>query len=226
MQNNNAILKFKMRLDPTKTAAVCVDFHRGHLDPEVATCPLPADRAARVIRDSAPFLRELRKRNIPIVQVVTKYRDSEEIASNPFWKAIHDDPTKARKGILDHNLAGSPGTQVIPELWDDNDVLVDTKKRYNPYLATDLEFTLRSRLGIDTIILCGVNTNTCVMCTAFESTNRDFRVIIAEEAVDTMDGEEMHRFALKSIAASLGWVMRGEEILTALDGEKQTNENS
>jgi nicotinamidase-related amidase len=206
-----------MQLDPTKTAAVCVDFHRGHLDPEVATVPLPAERAARVIRDSAPFLRALRKRNVPVVQVVTKYRDSAEIASNPFWKAIHDDSTKSRRGILDHNLAGGPGTQVIPELWDDTDILVDTKKRYNPYLATDLEFTLRSRLGVDTIILCGVNTNTCVMCTAFESTNRDFRVIIAEEAVDTMDGEEMHRFALKSMAASLAWVMHTDEILQALD---------
>ena len=205
-----------MRLDPSKTAVVCVDFHRGHLDPEVATVPLPAARAARVIRDSAPFLKELRKRNVPLVQVVTQYRDSSEIAANPFWKAIHDDPQKARKGILDHNLEGSPGTEVMPELWDDTDILVDTKKRYNPYLATDLEFTLRSRLGVDTIILCGVNTNTCVMCTAFESTNRDFRVIIAEEAVDTMDGEEMHRFALKSMAASLGWVMHTAEILQAL----------
>ena len=208
-----------MRLNPSKTAAVCVDFHRGHLDPEVATVPLPADRAARVIRDSAPFLRALRARNVPVVQVVTQYRDSAEIAANPFWKAIHDDPAKARKGILDHNLAGSPGTEVIPELWDDRDILVDTKKRYNPYLATDLEFILRLRLGVDTIILCGVNTNTCVMCTAFESTNRDFRVIIAEEAVDTMDGEEMHRFALKSMAASLGWVMPTAEILQALVDE-------
>jgi nicotinamidase-related amidase len=208
-----------MRLEPAKTAAVCVDFHRGHLDPEVATVPLPADRAARVIRDSAPFLRALRARNVPVVQVVTQYRDSAEIAANPFWKAIHDDPVKARKGILDHNLAGSPGTEVIPELWDARDILVDTKKRYNPYLATDLEFILRSRLGVDTIILCGVNTNTCVMCTAFESTNRDFRVIIAEEAVDTMDGEEMHRFALKSMAASLGWVMHTAEILQALADE-------
>jgi nicotinamidase-related amidase len=208
-----------MRLNSSKTAAVCVDFHRGHLDPEVATVPLPADRAARVIREAAPFLRALRARRVPVVQVVTQYRDSAEIAANPFWKAIHDDPAKARKGILDHNLAGSPGTEVIPELWDDRDILVDTKKRYNPYLATDLEFILRSRLGVDTIILCGVNTNTCVMCTAFESTNRDFRVIIAEEAVDTMDGEEMHRFALKSMATSLGWVMPTAEILQALADE-------
>jgi nicotinamidase-related amidase len=154
---------------------------------------------------------------VPVVHVVSQYRDAQEIAANPFWKAIHDDPTKARKGILRHNLENSPGTQVIPELWDERDIRVDTKKRYSSYLGTDLEFVLRSRLGVDTVILCGVNTNTCVMCAAFETTNRDFRLIIAEEGVDSMDGEEMHRFALRSMAASLGWVMRNKEILAALD---------
>ncbi len=56
------------------------------------------------------------------------------------------------------------------------------------------------------------------MCAAFESTNLDFRVIIAEEAVDSMDGEEMHRFALRSMAASLGWVLPVHEIVEALTG--------
>jgi nicotinamidase-related amidase len=204
-------------LTASTTAVVCVDLHRGHLDPEVATLPVPADRAARLIRDTAPFLRELRRRGVPVVHVVTSYRGPQEIAANPFWKAIHDDPTKARRGILDHNLEGSPGTQVVPELWDERDILVVGKKRYSPYLGTDLDFVLRSRLQADTLILGGVNTNTCVMCTAFESTNRDFRVVIAEEAVDSMDGEELHRFALRSMAASLGWVMSTEEILQALD---------
>lgn len=205
-----------MHLDPSKTAVVCVDLHRGHLDPEVATVPLPADRAARVIRDTAPFLKAIRARGVPVVHVVSQYRDSDEIATNPFWKAIHDDPTKARKGILKHNIEGSPGTQVIPDLWDDRDIRVDTKKRYSSYLGTDLEFVLRSRLGVDTVVLCGVNTNTCVMCAAFETTNRDFRLIVAEEAVDSMDGEEWHRFALQSMGASLGWVMHTDEILEAL----------
>lgn len=205
-----------MKLDPKTTAAVCVDLHRGHLDPSVATVPLPRERAARVIRETAPFLRGLRALGVPVIHVVSQYRNSDEIAANPFWNAINADPTKARRGILKHNLQGNPGTQVIPELWEDCDIRVDTKKRYSSFLGTDLEFVLRAQ-GVDTIILCGVNTNTCVFCAAFESTNRDFRVIVAEEGVDTMDGEEMHRWALKSIAASLGWVMHTAEILDALD---------
>ena len=69
---------------------------------------------------------------------------------------------------------------------------------------------------MDTLILAGINTTTCVLNTAFEATNRDFRVVIAEEAVDSMDGRDMHRFALRLISAAIGWVLSSEEILKAL----------
>lgn len=202
-------------LDPRRTAAVAIDMHRGHLDPAVATLPLPPERCGPVIARAAALFHELRPLGVPIVHVVTEYRDPQEIAANPFWKAIHEDPAKVRKGILRHNLAGSPGTQIIPDLWADGDFRVGGKKRYNCFHATDLEFLLR-RLGVETLILAGINTTTCVLDTAFEATNRDFRVVVAEEAVDSMDGEEMHRFALRLMSAAVGWVMSNEAILKAL----------
>lgn len=204
-----------MKLNPQSTAVVAIDMHRGHLDPAVATLPLPAERCGPVIARAAQLFRELRAIAVPIVHVVTEYRDSGEIAANPFWNAIDADPNKVRKGILRHNLAGSPGTQVIPALWAEGDRRVSGKKRYNCFLATDLEFLLR-RLGVDTLILAGINTTTCVLNTAFEATNRDFRVVIAEEAVDSMDGEEMHRFALRLLTAAVGHVLPNQEILKAL----------
>ena len=204
-----------MKLNPQSTAVVAIDMHRGHLDPAVATLPLPAERCGPVIARAAQLFRELRAIAVPIIHVVTEYRDSGEIAANPFWNAIDADPNKVRKGILRHNLAGSPGTQVIPALWAEGDRRVSGKKRYNCFLATDLEFLLR-RLGVDTLILAGINTTTCVLNTAFEATNRDFRVVIAEEAVDSMDGEEMHRFALHLLAAAVGQVLPNQEILKAL----------
>ncbi len=204
-----------MKLSPQSTAVVAIDMHRGHLDPAVATLPLPAERCGALIPRAAQLFSELRAIGVPIVHVVTEYREPREIASNPFWKAIDADPNKVRKGILRHNLAGSPGTQVIPALWGEGDRRVSGKKRYNCFLATDLEFVLRGR-GVDTLILAGINTTTCVLNTAFEATNRDFRVVIAEEAVDSMDGEEMHRFALRLLAAAVGHVLPNQEILKAL----------
>jgi hypothetical protein len=40
-------------------------------------------------------------------------------------------------------------------------------------------------------------------------------MMIAADAVDSMDGEEMHRFALKLMAATLGWPMTNAEITGA-----------
>ena len=205
-----------IRLDPARTAVVAVDMHRGHLDPAVATLPLPAARCGPLIKRAAALFADLRVRGVPIVHVVTEYRDADEIAANPFWKAAHDDPTKARQGILRHNVAGGPGTTIIPELHDPRDVVVRTKKRYSVFTPTDLEFVLRRRIGADTVILAGINTTTCVLCAAFEATNRDFRVVVAADAVDSMDGEDMHGFALRLVEAALGWPLTSPEIIEAL----------
>ena len=205
-----------LQLDPRRTAVVAIDMHRGHLDPEVATLPLPAPRCGPVIKRAAELFEELRARGVPVVHVVTEYRDPGEIASNPFWTWVHDEPSKARRGILRHNLAGSPGTEIIPELSDPRDLVVRGKKRYNAFHATDLEFVLRRTLGADTLILAGINTSTCVLCTGFEATNLDFRVIVAADAVDSMDGDEMHQFSLRLIAAAIGWPLGNEAIIKAL----------
>ncbi len=204
-----------LRLDPKTTAVVAIDMHRGHLDPDVATLPLPAERCAPIIERAAALFSGLRPLGVPIIHVVTENRDPGEIAANPFWKSIHDDPSKARKGILRHNLLGGPGVEIIPELLDPADTVVHGKKRYSVFRGTDLEFVLRRR-GVASVILAGINTTTCVLCSGFEATNRDFRVIIAADAVDSMDGEEMHRFALRLMAAAIGWPLGNEEILTAL----------
>lgn len=204
-----------MKLDAQSTVVVAIDMHRGHLDPGVATLPLAAERCGPVIARTAELFQELRTIGVPIVHVVTEYREPGEIASNPFWQTIDDDPTKARKGILRHNLAGSPGTEIIPALRAEGDLVVRGKKRYSAFFATDLEYLLR-RLGAATLILAGINTTTCILCTAFEATNRDFRVVIASDAVDSMDGEEMHRFALRLMGAAVGWVWSNAEILKAL----------
>jgi nicotinamidase-related amidase len=101
-----------MKLDPARTAAVAIDMHRGHLDPVVATLPLAAERCGPVIERTAALFAALRERRVPVVHMVTEDRDAGEIAANPFWKAAHDDPGKARRGIKRHNLAGRHRSRV------------------------------------------------------------------------------------------------------------------
>ncbi len=204
-----------MRLDPKTTAVVAIDMHRGHLDPAVATLPLPAERCAPLIARARALFTALRAIHVPVVHVVTVARDPQETLANPFWNAIADDPTKKRSGNRRHNVVGMPGTQVIPDLLDTSDFIVNTKKRYSSFLYTDLDFLLSRRLKVETVILAGVNTTSCVMCASFEATNLDYRVVIASDACDTVDGPEAHDFALKLMSNITGWPMTNEAILAA-----------
>lgn len=196
-----------------RPAVVTVDMHRGHLDPSVATMPLPADTARRVIEAHAPLLAAARSRDIPVVHVVTSYRAVAEIASNPWWAAVADTDA-SRANVLRHQLPGSPGLEVVPEVEADGDLVVTGKKRYDCFHATDLEHALRSR-GVDTLLLTGVNTNSCVTATAVAGNTRDFAVVVVEDCVDTMD-PALHDAALMVIRQAFGWVAPAEEVIDAL----------
>src|SRR5258708_14867404 len=161
-------------IDPARTALIAIDMHRGHLDPAVATLPLAAERCDRVIARAAQLLAALRTRGRPIVDVVTEYRDAQEILANPFWRAIHDDPSKARKRMSGHNIIGEPTTEIIPDLIKPGDWIVRGKKRYSPFHDTDLGFLLDRRLQVDTLILAEINTTSCVLCCGFDATNRHY----------------------------------------------------
>jgi nicotinamidase-related amidase len=197
-----------------RPAVVTIDLHRGHLDPQVATMPLPADVAARVTRANAEFLREVRRRGLPVVHVVTGYRAVEEISSNPWWASVADTDA-SRANVLRHQLPGSRGLELMPDVHDAGyDLVVTGKKRYDCFAATDLDHVLRSR-SIDTLLLTGVNTNSCVLATTIAANTRDYTAVVVRDCVDTMD-PALHDAALRVIGQAFGWVAPAQEVLTAL----------
>ncbi len=194
-------------------AIVSVDMHRGHLDPEVATLPLlPPEKCDRVIKNAAAFFHAARELGVPVISVVTLYRDKDEILSNPHWNEKNQDSSSTRTGIERHNIIGDPTNDIIPELEKETDYIVNTKKRYSCYLHTELEFVLR-QIGCKNVILTGINTSSCVLCTAFESCNRDFNVYVVEDCCDSMDGPEFHEAAKMLIGRIIGTVVSSEEML-------------
>jgi biuret amidohydrolase len=205
-------------VDEVRAAVVAIDLHRGHLDPEVATMPVVPGTEERIIEANRKFFERCRDEGIPIVHQLTSYRDADEIRSNPFWRTRADDPDATRKNVERHNIQGSPGCEIIPELFDPaRDWVVDTKKRYNCFVGTDLDFVLRTH-GINTVLLTGVNTNSCVLSTATSACSRDYAVFVVEDCVDSMDGPEIHEAALACVRAAFGWVMTSDEVIGALKG--------
>jgi biuret amidohydrolase len=205
-------------VDEVRAAVVAIDLHRGHLDPEVATMPVVPGTEERIIEANRKFFERCRDEGIPIVHQLTSYRDADEIRSNPFWRTRADDPDATRKNVERHNIQGSPGCEIIPKLFDPaQDWVVDTKKRYNCFVGTDLDFVLRKH-GINTVLLTGVNTNSCVLSTATSACSRDYAVFVVEDCVDSMDGPEIHEAALACVRAAFGWVMTSDEVIGALKG--------
>lgn len=196
----------------SKSALVSIDMHRGHLDPYVATMMLPRERITRLMADMVPFVSRIRRANIPVIHVITEYRDGQESMSNPFWKRHHDDLNSSRKEMTRHNLIGAPGTELMPEIYDRQDMVVRGKKRYDAFLGTDLEFLLRSH-GITRVYLIGVNTNSCILATAVAANVRDFDVVVVREGVSTMDDWGLHSASLNVIETAFGRVVSLEDVL-------------
>lgn len=199
-------------LDTVRPAVVAIDCHRGHLDPAMATMPAPADVAARLTEANRVFISAARAAGVPIVHVVTTYRDVEEIRSNPFWRTRAEDPNATRKNVLRHNLAGSPGCTIMPGLHHPGDMIVDTKKRYDCFQGTDLDTALRTH-GVNCVFLTGINTNSCVLATACAANVRDYAVVVVEDCVDTMDGAAHHEAALLCLRTAFAHVMPAAEAL-------------
>jgi biuret amidohydrolase len=197
-----------------RPAVVTIDLHRGHLDPEVATLPLPADNAAALVDRAVPLLDAYRELGVPIVHVITAYRNRDEILDNAYWRFQADRRGSSRAAVAEHNLEGMPGLELMPGIGRDGDAIVRTKQRYDCFVGTDLDFVLRSH-GVNTLYVTGVNTNSCVLSTVAAACSRDYAVVVVEDCVDTMDGPALHDAALACIRTAFGFVMTADEIQPA-----------
>lgn len=200
-------------VDHIKAAVVAIDLHRGHLDLQVATMPMSAEGAARVLAANKRLFDWCRGADIPVIHCITGYRDAAEIAANPFWRSRAEDPQATRKNVLRHNLLGGPGCTPMPQVFDaGRDWVVATKKRYDCFIGTDLDLLLRTH-GINTLLVTGVNTNSCVLATVTAANVRDYAVVVVEDCVDSMDGPALHEAGLQCIRTAFGHVMDTDAVM-------------
>lgn len=216
----------ELALDAQQTAIVAVDMHRGHLDMDVATMPARPEDAQRVIANARDALDFARTRAIPVIHVILVYRRLPGVGSegmvSPFWQAMHaamgeqDRLTPGRKStVREHNIEGSPGTQIIPQLYRAGDFVINNKKRLDCFYGTDLR-SLLDALGVKNVVLMGINTNTCVLNTAFTAFNYDYRVVVLADCVASMYGDDLHAFGLQNISRCLGWVITNAQFFEKL----------
>ena len=83
-----------------------------------------------------------------------------------------------------HAVRGTDGERLIEDLEVLPDDMVLPKRRFSAFFKTDLDLTLRT-LKIDTIAVCGLVTEICVLATALDGLCNDFSTAIISDCSTT-----------------------------------------
>lgn len=84
----------------------------------------------------------------------------------------------------DHGIAGSPDAATSPQLGETQDDLHIDKPRYSAFFQTQLRILLQE-LGARSVVLCGFDTNVCIVHTAADAFMNGFSVIVPADATAT-----------------------------------------
>ena len=210
-------MKERLTVNPMTTVLIAVDMHQGHLDPEVATMLVPEDERRRVLTNSKRLIEIVRGYRIPIIHAVINRRPIEsQRRINPFSEPARIVNEKLKPDERSWIGTTTPVTgwwlpKIMPEVAPGpDDYLINTRKTYSIYYGTDLEILLRT-LGVDTVVIIGINTNTCDLCSSFETVNKGFKLIVISDCVASAYGRDLHVFALQNISRCIGWVLTVSE---------------
>ena len=187
-----------MEFDPQRTAVIVVDMQNGFCHPEGS---LYAPNSEAAIAPCTDLLKRAREAGASVV-FTRDVHPPEQFEDAHYYDEFD------RWG--EHVVEGSWETDIVDELTPETDDLVVEKHTYDAFYETQLEGWLEAH-GIDDLVLCGTLANVCVLHTASSAGLRDFRPVLVEDAVGSI--EESHReYALEHADWLFGEVTERETI--------------
>jgi nicotinamidase-related amidase len=196
-----------------RPAVLVIDVHRGSIEAP-GTVFVPG--GDEIVPTLADLLARARSLGVPVVYVVHQIRPDGSDARNPFWAEatnigdlypnVQEQTIGSRWTELADGLEVEPGDYVLP------------KKRYGAFSGNDLAFLLRN-LGVETLVLTGVETEICVLATAFHAFNEDYRVVVVSDATKGLE-PECEQAALRIVEREVGWVASASEVIAALEADR------
>ena len=228
LQNDVESYKSKMNsllnLNISNLCVLTVDMQNEYLNEEHGTSPLASDDIKSITKSTTEFLTKMRRNNVPIIHCYV-VRRKEEIKNNFFISPYID---VSQSNNLSQNIQAQArkkperveGTlsSMLPECFvGEGDFHVTSKRNFDSFHETELHQLISRILCKENILICGVNTDTCVYGTTFGASNRGYKPILVEDCVGSMRGKEQHISALNIISKSIGWVIKKNEIYKKLD---------
>jgi nicotinamidase/pyrazinamidase len=118
-----------------------------------------------------------------------------------------------------HAIRGTGGDYPIEELEMQPQDLFLPKRRMSAFHKTDLDQTLRT-WRVETVLVCGIVTNVCVLLTAMDALQNDFRSVLVSDA-SACHKAEIHQMTLRSyekfLLSPLFRIMTVAEIVAELE---------
>jgi nicotinamidase-related amidase len=170
-------------------ALVTIDTQVATLDGEAFEIPGTSDAVPRIAALAAAF----RESGLPIVHIVRIYLRDGSNVDICRREAVEAGAEVLAPGSRDSQLApglvGDPSFALEAELLLEGGVqevgpaeFVIYKPRWGAFYRTSLEDHLR-RLGVSTLVFCGCNFPNCPRTSIYEASERDFRIVLAEDAI-------------------------------------------
>jgi nicotinamidase-related amidase len=175
-------------LDPN-TALIVIDLQKG-----IAGYPL-IDPIGKVVDQTRSLLDAFRRRGLPVALVNVAGRAPGRTEQRP-----------RASGSFTEGW-----TDFLPELDQQSNDIVVTKRTWGAFASTDLEHRLKA-LGVTQVVVTGVATSGGVEATARQAYEQGFNVTLAIDAM-TDTRPEAHDYSVRNVFPRLGETGTSQEII-------------
>jgi ureidoacrylate peracid hydrolase len=193
-----------------RTALLVIDMQVDFASPEGALGQVVDLSAAPAALAAAERLAAAaRAAGVPVVFVgLQTSREADSAAWSERMRRRGGDPD-SENGLCREGTIGAAFVGPIPQPGE----IVVPKLRYSGFFRTDLDIQLR-RLGVDTLVVCGLTTECCVDCTVRDAFHLDYHVFIAADACAAYD-PALHDGALQSLELNCAFLTTADEVAAA-----------
>ena len=216
-----SLLNEVLLIDPRRTVALTIDMQRAYLDPRVGNKALPATHAEDIVEASSRLLGACRALSVPVVHAYVNRVPIELEArlGNSRFATIRRSIANPGAPERPDRPEGSAQAELIPALVRFGDIHVRSKKTTDSYYGTELDILLERVLRPTTVIILGINTETCVYAGVFGTKVRGYQPVVAADCVGSHRGPENSALALELMSRTIAWVMPSHEIIAKLTGD-------
>jgi ureidoacrylate peracid hydrolase len=176
-------------LTPKRTAIIVVDVQNDFCDPDGAFARngMAIEAGRRILAPLARLLEGARLAGVRVVYL--RFVEDYSVVSQIY------DRQRYRAGGSLRYCRDEWGRRIVAELQPTMGDPVIDKVRASGFFSTRLDITLRCG-DTSTLVLTGMATESCVLATAIDATDRDYYVVLAPDCLASFS-QERHDAALK-----------------------------